>query len=83
MLLNQKEVDDFKYNYNYWLKRYNAGCNYLEAHPEETDKYMDKLFEFKSNLESVLKELQEAIPVSDEEIMNGFKLEVETYEGKR
>ena len=36
-----------KMKYNYFLNRYYNGCNYVEAHPDEFNKYIDKIEEFK------------------------------------
>lgn len=56
--------------YNKTLQRYYNGCNYIEEHVEEADKYLPKLLELLDTLNEVLKRIPNA---TEEEILNGFK----------
>lgn len=55
--------------YNKTLKRYYDGCNYIEEHVDETDKYLPAVLELLNNLNKIL----ERIPATEEEILNGFE----------
>ena len=63
-----------KERYNYLLNRYYNGCNYIEEHPEQLDKYFDKIMEFKNEIEKILDEIQKVEKVSEKEILGGFKI---------
>ena len=55
--------------YNTTLQRYYNGCNYIEEHIEEVDKYLPNVMKFLDTLNQILKR----IPATEEEILNGFK----------
>lgn len=74
-ILNEKELYELKWNYNHNLNRYYNGCNYIEQNKQDTDKYLAELLSIKENLEIILTEIMENEKVSEEEILNGFKLE--------
>lgn len=63
-----------KMKYNYYLNRYYNGCNYVESHPDEFDKYINKIEEFKTELNKLLEEIQSKEKTSEEEILGGFKI---------
>lgn len=67
-------MEKLKKQYNYLLNRYYNGCNYIEAHPNEFDKYINKIMEFKAQLDNLLSEIQTKQEVSEEEILGGFKI---------
>lgn len=79
-ILNKKELHELKWNYNHNLNRYYNGCNYIEQNKQYTDKYLGELLSIKENLEILLTEIMENEKVSEEEILNGFKLECSTDE---
>ena len=54
---------------NKLLQRYYNGCNYIEEHLEEADKYLPKVLEILNKLNQILRR----IPATEEEILNGFK----------
>lgn len=58
-----------KEEYNYILKRYYNGCNYIEEHIEDVDKYLPVVKELLNKMNAIL----EKIPATEEEILNGFK----------
>lgn len=74
-ILNKKELHELKWNYNHNLNRYYNGCNYIEQNKQDTDKYLAELLSIKENLEILLTEIMKNEKVSEEEILNGFKLE--------
>jgi hypothetical protein len=55
--------------YNTTLQRYYNGCNYIEEHIEEVDKYLPNVMKLLDTLNQILKR----IPATEEEILNGFK----------
>lgn len=55
--------------YNKILQRYYNGCNYIEEHIEEVDKYLPEVMKLLDTLNQILKK----IPATEEEILNGFK----------
>lgn len=55
--------------YNKILQRYYNGCNYIEEHIEEVDKYLPEVMKLLNTLNQILKK----IPATEEEILNGFK----------
>lgn len=74
MDIGRENMKELKERYNYILKRYYNGCNYIEEHPEQFDKYFDKIMEFKNEIEKILDEIQKTEKVSEEDILGGFKI---------
>lgn len=66
--MQEKEL---KQAYNKVLQRFYNGCNYIEEHPEETDKYYPKVLELKNTMDRILEKLSNS---TEEEILNGFKI---------
>lgn len=66
--MQEKEL---KQAYNKVLKRFYNGCNYIEEHLEETEKYYPKVLELKNTMDKILEKLPKA---TEEEILNGFKV---------
>lgn len=56
--------------YNKTLQRYYNGCNYIEEHLEEVDKYLPKVLELLDELNKILEKIPNA---TEGEILNGFK----------
>lgn len=73
-ILNKKALDELKSNYNYYLLRYNKGCDYLEKNISEIDKWTSELLDIIENLNLLLEEIQKNTEVSNYEILNGFKI---------
>lgn len=55
--------------YNKTLQRYYNGCNYIEEHIQEADKYLPEILKLLDTLNQILKR----IPATEEEILNGFE----------
>lgn len=62
---------ELKRAYNKVLTRFYNGCNYIEEHPEEAEKYCPKVLELKNTIDKILEKLPNA---TEEEILNGFKV---------
>lgn len=62
-------MDKIKELYNKILQRYYNGCNYIEEHIQEADKYLPEVMKLLDTLNQILKR----IPATEEEILNGFK----------
>lgn len=56
--------------YNKTLQRYYNGCNYIEEHLEECDKYLPEVMKLLNTLNEVLVRIPNA---TEGEILNGFK----------
>lgn len=67
-------MEKLKKQYNYLLNRYYNGCNYVEAHPDEFNKYIGKIEEFKTELNKLLEEIQCKEKTTEEEVLGGFKI---------
>ena len=62
-------MQNLKELYNKTLQRYYNGCNYIEEHIQEADKYLPEVLKLLDTLNQIL----ERISASEEEILNGFK----------
>lgn len=65
----KEQIIKLKQQYNKNLQRYYNGCNYIEQHLEEKDKYIPVV----KKLLNEMNEILEKIPATKEEILNGFK----------
>lgn len=63
-------MEEYKQNYNYWLKRYYNGIKYLENNPQDFEKYIDNILTIINELNKIITEHQE---ITREEILNGYK----------
>ena len=69
----ENELYQLKWEYNNTLNRYYNGCNYLEEHINEEDKYMPLLLELLEKIENLIDKIQERQTVTTEEILGGFE----------
>lgn len=67
-------VEELKMKYNYILNRYYNGCNYIEAHPDEFEDYINIVMGFKEQLEELLAKIESIQLVSEDDILGGFKI---------
>ena len=65
-----KNNKDLKQTYNKLLQRYYNGCNYIEEHLDEADKYLPKVLELLNKINKILEKIPNA---TEEEILNGFE----------
>ena len=71
----ENELYQLKGEYNNTLNRYYNGCNYLEEHINEENKYMPLLLELLAKIEKLIDKIQKIQVVTTEEILGGFKIE--------
>lgn len=64
-------MNKLKQAYNKLLQRYYNGCNYIEEHIDECDKYLSTVLKLLDVLNQILKRIPNA---TEEEILNGFKI---------
>lgn len=65
-----RQIQKLKQLYNKTLQRYYNGCNYIEEHIDECDKYLPTVLKLLDVLNQILKRIPNA---TEEEILNGFK----------
>ena len=70
--MKQADNIEVKRTYNYYLKRYQDGCNYIEEHPEQAEKYEKQILIFLNVLNAIIAALGN---MTDDEIREGFKIE--------
>ena len=63
-----------KWEYNHTLSRYYNGCNYIEEHFEEADKYLPAVLELLDKINNILKQIQKKQFISETETLGGFEL---------
>ena len=63
-----------KWEYNHTLNRYYNGCNYIEEHSEEADKYLPVVLELLEKINNLLEQIQKKQLISEAEILGGFEL---------
>lgn len=63
-----------KWEYNHTLSRYYNGCNYIEEHLEEADKYLPVVLELLGKINNLLEKIQKKQLISEAEILGGFEL---------
>lgn len=56
--------------YNKTLQRYYNGCNYIDKHIDECDKYLPEVMKLLNTLNEILVKIPNT---TEEEILNGFK----------
>lgn len=67
-------MQGIKQTYNKLLQRYYNGCNYIEEHLEEADKYLPAVLELLGKLNNLLEQIQKKQLISEAEILGGFEL---------
>lgn len=58
--------------YNEILQRYYNGCNYIEEHIEEADKYLPAVKELLNRLNLLIEKIGN---ITEKEILEGFEIE--------
>ena len=62
-------MDKLKELYNYYLRRYYTGVNYIEQHLDEVDKYMPAVLDLLDRLNWLIQKIGN---MTEEEILGGF-----------
>lgn len=65
-------MQDLKQIYNQILQRYYNGCNYIEEHIEEVDKYLPAVLQLLDKLDLIIERIGN---MTDKEILEGFEIE--------
>lgn len=65
-------MPNLKVTYNHTLQRYYNGCNYIEQHLEEMDKYIPIILELLDKLNLIIKKIGN---MTEKEILEGFTIE--------
>ena len=73
-ILNDRAINELKWNYNYNLNRFYKGCEYCNKNPKEMDKWLPEISSILDNINFLLTEIMQNIEVTDEEIEHGFDL---------
>ena len=74
-VLNDKAIEDLKWNYNHNLNRYYKGCEYCSNHKKDRDKWIPELLEILNNLNLLLDEIMANQDVTEDEILQGFAIQ--------
>lgn len=62
-------MEKLKELYNYYLRRYYTGVNYIEQHLDEADKYIPAILDLLDRLNWIIQKIGN---MTDEEILGGF-----------
>lgn len=73
-ILDEKAMNDLKWNYNHNLKRYWDGCEYLKKHKKDIDKWLPELLEILNDINLFLEEIMKYESVTDKQILEGFEI---------
>ena len=65
-------MQNLKELYNKTLQRYYNGCNYIEEHIEEVDKYLPVVKELLNKLNLLIEKIGN---MTEKEILEGFEIE--------
>ncbi len=68
------EIYQLKWEYNSTLKRYYNGCNYIEEHPKEAQKYLPIILKLLNKINELLRQIQKKQTISEQEILGGFEI---------
>lgn len=72
--MEEKVLEELKWDYNHFLTRYKNGCQYLEKHPKQINKWLGELTQILENINVFLIEIKKHQEVSDKEILEGFDI---------
>lgn len=68
------DLKELKMEYNYNLNRLYNGCNYVDEHPEQCDKYIDEIFKIYKKANEIIEKIMKYQEVSPDETLGGFKI---------
>lgn len=63
-------MNNLKQEYNKTLIRYYNGCNYIETHLDQCDRYLPEVLKLLNRMNHILEQIPRA---KEEEILNGFE----------
>lgn len=68
------KLEELKMDYNFNLNRLYNGCNYLDEHPEECDKYLNELFKVYNKVDVIIRQIEKYQKVTSDEVLGGFEI---------
>lgn len=68
------KLEELKMDYNFNLNRLYNGCNYLDEHPEDCDKYLNELFKVYNKVDVIIRQIEKYQKVSSDEVLGGFEI---------
>ena len=67
-------LEELKMDYNFNLNRLYNGCNYLDEHPEDCDKYLNELFKVYNKVDVIIRQIEKSQEVTSDEVLGGFEI---------
>ena len=68
------DLKELKMDYNFNLNRLYNGCNYLDEHPEDCDKYLNELFKVYNKVDGIIRQIEKYQKVTSDEVLGGFEI---------
>lgn len=68
------DLKELKMDYNFNLNRLYNGCNYLDEHPEDCDKYLNELFKVYNKVDVIIRQIEKYQKVTSDEVLGGFNI---------
>lgn len=69
------DLNELKMDYNFNLNRFYNGCNYIDEHPEDCDKYLNELFKVYNKVNELIEEIEKYQKVTSDEVLGGFAID--------
>lgn len=69
------DLKELKMDYNFNLNRLYNGCNYLDEHPEDCDKYLNELFKVYNKVDAIIRQIEKYQKVTSDEVLGGFAID--------
>lgn len=69
------DLNELKMDYNFNLNRLYNGCNYLDEHPEDCDKYLNELFKVYNKVDVIIRQIEKYQKVTSDEVLGGFAID--------
>ena len=69
------DLKELKMDYNFNLNRLYNGCNYLDEHPEDCDKYLNELFKVYNKVDVIIRQIEKYQKVTSDEVLGGFAID--------
>lgn len=69
------KLEELKMDYNFNLNRLYNGCNYLDEHPEDCDKYLNELFKVYNKVDVIIRQIEKYQKVTSDEVLGGFTID--------